>query len=288
MRVHGKELALAYASFWCPSSSFVPSVQPSRHPLAFLEISVLFRTAAKRPKKAQRLIARSQPYSRRSSLDSDVVCSASAGLEGEEGPGNGAAPKQATTEEERKAEILRQVNQANYIVGSKMMTISSFGPDFEPTWNPREPARDSKTASSPPEKLPAETIEEQRRLFQKRKWRLIGDNVFLGLLGTSGAWCASVKAAASFGLGATLGTAYIVLLSRFVESLGSTDESGGISSGGGSARLVLAVLLVLIVSKNKETFELVPAVAGFLGYQISGLVQGIYTDFDELEEGEAL
>ena len=116
-----------------------------------------------------------------------------------------------------------------------------------------------------------QTIEEQRRLFQKRKWRLIGDNVFLGLLGTSGAWCASVKAAASFGLGATLGTAYIVLLSRFVESLGSTDESGGISSGGGSARLVLAVLLVLIVSKNKETFELVPAVAGFLGYQVGGV-----------------
>lgn len=114
-------------------------------------------------------------------------------------------------------------------------------------------------------------IEEQNRLYQKRKWRLIGDNVFLSLLGTCGAWCASIKAASSFGLGAVLGTAYLVLLSRFVESLGRANDSGGGGGGGGSARLATAVLLVLIVSKNKETFDLLPALAGFLTYQVRGV-----------------
>lgn len=103
----------------------------------------------------------------------------------------------------------------------------------------------------------------QSKLFEKRKWRLIGDNVFIGLLGTCGAWCFSFKAACSYGLGAVLGTFYLVLLARFVENLG---KEGG---GGGSARLILAVLLVLLSTKNKDTLDLIPAVIGFLTYQAS-------------------
>lgn len=103
---------------------------------------------------------------------------------------------------------------------------------------------------------------------------MIGDNVFVGLLGTSGAWCVSFKAACSYGLGATLGTAYLVLLSRFVENLGKDDTGGGGRGGGGGggpARLALAGLLVLLVSKNKETFEFIPALTGFLAYQVRGI-----------------
>lgn len=113
----------------------------------------------------------------------------------------------------------------------------------------------------------------QEKLFEKRKWRLIGDNVFLGLLGTSAAWCISFKAACSYSMGTILGTAYLVLLSRFVESLGKEDAGGGGGRGGGGsggpARLALAGLLVLIVAKNKETFDFIPAVSGFLAYQVS-------------------
>lgn len=111
----------------------------------------------------------------------------------------------------------------------------------------------------------------QAKLFEKRKWRLIGDNVFLGLLGASAAWCISLKAACSYGLGATLGTAYLVLLSRFVESVGKEGAGSGRGGGGGGgpARLALAGLLVLIVAKNKEVFDLVPALSGFLAYQAS-------------------
>lgn len=119
-----------------------------------------------------------------------------------------------------------------------------------------------------------QAIARQKRLYEKRKWRLIGDNVFLGLLGTSGAWAVSFKAACSYGLGATLGTAYLVLLSRFVESLGNDGQDGGGGGGrgggggGGPARLALAGLLVLIVSKNKETFDFIPSLGGFLAYQV--------------------
>ena len=117
-----------------------------------------------------------------------------------------------------------------------------------------------------------QAIARQEKLFEKRKWRLIGDNVFVGLLGTSGAWCLSFKAACSFGLGVTLGTAYLVLLSRFVENLGKEGSEGGGRGGGGGgpARLALAGLLVLLVSKNKETLEFIPALTGFLAYQVGG------------------
>ncbi|CAM9853057.1 unnamed protein product, partial [Laminaria digitata] len=114
-------------------------------------------------------------------------------------------------------------------------------------------------------------IARQERLYEKRKWRLIGDNVFVGLLGTSGAWCLSFKAACSFGLGATLGTAYLVLLSRFVENLGKEGSEGGGRGGGGGggpARLALAGLLGLLVAKNKERLEFIPALTGFLAYQV--------------------
>lgn len=87
----------------------------------------------------------------------------------------------------------------------------------------------------------------------------------------------SFKAACSYGLGATLGTAYLVLLSRFVESLGNDGEDGGGGRGGGGgggpARLALAGLLVLIVSKNKETFDFIPAVGGFLAYQVGACIR---------------
>lgn len=106
---------------------------------------------------------------------------------------------------------------------------------------------------------------KQARLYERRKWRLIGDNVFVGMLGTSGAWFFSFKAACSFGLGATLGTLYLVLLSRFVQNLGKDGGRGG--NGGGAARLALAGLLVLLVAKNKESLDMIPALSGFLAYQ---------------------
>ena len=97
----------------------------------------------------------------------------------------------------------------------------------------------------------------------------------MGLLGTSGAWCLSFKAACSFSLGVALGTAYLVLLSRFVENLGKEESGGGGRGGGGGggpARLAVAGLLVLLVSKNKESLEFIPALTGFFAYQVGGSI----------------
>ncbi|CAM9701279.1 unnamed protein product, partial [Ectocarpus fasciculatus] len=198
------------------------------------------------------------------------------------------------TQEEKEDEINKLVYVTEVLSSSKMMTIDSFGPEQSASARRGKKSKNNNASTqsySTPEPMLPEAIARQKRLYEKRKWRLIGDNVFLGLLGTAGAWGLSLKAACSYGLGATLGTAYLVLLSRFVENLGNDNADGGGGRGGGGgggpARLALAGLLVLIVSKNKDTFDFIPAVSGFLAYQIATLVQGIYTDFDELEDAEA-
>ncbi|CAM9726906.1 unnamed protein product, partial [Sphacelaria rigidula] len=150
----------------------------------------------------------------------------------EEGRGQTVAST-GETEGDRMADISKQLNQARAAVGSNLMTINSFGPDVAPTSsrgfkNKRATVSSSKRAAAIPEDRLKQIIARQDKLYEKRKWRLIGDNVFLGLLGTSGAWCISLKAACSYGLGVTLGTAYLVLLSRFVESLGKVGDEDGV------------------------------------------------------------
>eukprot|EP00903_Cladosiphon_okamuranus_P010023 g9505.t1 len=185
-----------------------------------------------------------------------VGLAAKAEERGEDGVGGGA--KREKTQQEREDEINKLIFVTETMSSSKMMTIDSFGPEQSASARRGGKSRANNAAPSyaAQEPLPPQAIARQERLYEKRKWRLIGDNVFLGLLGTSGAWVVSFKAACSYGLGATLGTAYLVLLSRF----------------------------------NKETFDFIPAVGGFLAYQVATLIQGIYTDFDELEDagGEAV
>jgi hypothetical protein len=66
-------------------------------------------------------------------------------------------------------------------------------------------------------------------------------------------------------------------VNRFVETLGSSG-GGRAAGGGGPARLALVVVLVLVCGKNKDTLEVVPAVAGFLTYQLTTLLQAFYDD----------
>ncbi|CAM9507561.1 unnamed protein product [Choristocarpus tenellus] len=163
------------------------------------------------------------------------------------------------------------------------MTIQSFGPNSVAPMQPkrRERSPGYSSGATTEEMLP-QVQEYQARLYQKRKFRLIGDHVFFGLLGTSAAWAFSFKAACSYGLGSALGGLYIILLSRYVESLGNDGGTGG-GGGGGSARLGLAGILVLLCSKNKEYLDILPSLAGFLMYQVASLTQAFYDDFDELE-----
>ncbi|CAM9964453.1 unnamed protein product, partial [Scytosiphon promiscuus] len=145
--------------------------------------------------------------------------------------GGGAveAAKRDLTQIEKDAEIDKLVYVTEALSSSKMMTIDSFGPEQSASARRGKKSRANNAAPSyaAQEPMLPEAIARQQKLFEKRKWRLIGDNVFLGLLGTSGAWALSFKAACSYALGATLGTAYLVLLSRFVESLGKESDDGG-------------------------------------------------------------
>ncbi|CAM9667864.1 unnamed protein product, partial [Discosporangium mesarthrocarpum] len=174
--------------------------------------------------------------------------------------------------------ITKQLNKSNALVGSKIMTIQSFGADSVAPMRSKIRRTSISSTDTTDERLP-KVQAYQARLYQKRKWRLVGDHVFLGILGTSGAWAVSFKAACSYGVGSALGALYLVLLSRFVESVGKGgggEGGGGGGGGGGSGRLGVAGLLVLLCAKNKEVLDLVPALGGFLMYQVATLVQGTY------------
>jgi len=92
----------------------------------------------------------------------------------------------------------------------------------------------------------------------------------------------------SYLLGGACGFAYIVSLSKFVNTIGASaiDELGELNpqavsdAGGGAARFAyLGVLFVLIKIggggfDGSGIFTLIPAIAGFFTYQISTVLEG--------------
>ncbi|CAM9345757.1 unnamed protein product, partial [Pylaiella littoralis] len=177
---------------------------------------------------------RQQEFSRRArrrvgDRDAAGVTTGLAAEVGEGGGGEAGAAKRELTQEEKVDEINKLIYVTEALSSSKMMTIDSFGPEQSASSRRGKKGRTNNAAPSyaAQEPMLPQAIARQERLFEKRKWRLIGDNVFLGILGTSGAWGLSFKAACSYSLGALLGTAYLVLLSRFVESLGKEGQDGG-------------------------------------------------------------
>lgn len=190
------------------------------------------------------------------------------------------------TVKEKKALVQATISKANMIVAGKTVEYEDFlSGDFKKqSRSKRQTKKIQPVIQSPsaqkivdPDKLPAIRAREKAK-YEMQKYRLIGDNIFLTLLVGSGVWgFFSFKTAVSFGLGGLMGTMYLILLGRFVESLGS-EEGGG---GGGPARLGLAVALVLICSKNREVLEVAPAIAGFFMYQASTLLQALYVDDDD-------
>ncbi|CAN0140110.1 unnamed protein product [Heterosigma akashiwo] len=116
--------------------------------------------------------------------------------------------------------------------------------------------------------------------YQKEKYALLGDNLFLCLLGFAFCWgFFPLTTAVSYGFGAVLGLMYLTLLARFVENLGGD----GMDTSGGSSRIALVILLVLFAGKYNQILQIPPALAGFFTYQLTTLLRGLNPTPEEEE-----
>jgi len=121
----------------------------------------------------------------------------------------------------------------------------------------------------------APTAEDKAQVaekFREESYTLIGDSVFLSLLGICFAWgVGSITTSLSYAVGAAIGTGYVILLSQYAASFGDPSGGGGASQG----RFALVFFMILLGGKNKEVLDILPMLFGFFTYQISVFVQGL-------------
>jgi len=117
----------------------------------------------------------------------------------------------------------------------------------------------------------AEEKARQADLYLTRKNDLVGDTMFLSVLGLALAWgLGSMTAAFSYVVGAAIGTGYLVLLAQFTGAIGKEDAGEG---GASSGRFALVFFLVLLYGKNKDVLDILPMLGGFFTYQLSSVAQ---------------
>lgn len=115
---------------------------------------------------------------------------------------------------------------------------------------------------------------QQATLYRRRVARIVGDHALIAVFGVSLAWRLSpLSVATSYTVGALFGAAYLVLLARYVESVGKQSFEGVRSAGVSQARFALIGVLVLIAGKNRDVIDFLPLMLGFFTYQLAILVQ---------------
>jgi len=122
-----------------------------------------------------------------------------------------------------------------------------------------------------------------KKAYELQKRQMLSDHVFLSLLGTAGMWAAfDPRSTLSYIIGTALGALYIILLQRSTDSVGASSVE---DLKGGPPPIVVPVLMVLIVAKNKSLL-LIPVFAGFATNYLSALSQAAYPDYVELAQSE--
>eukprot|EP00600_Ochromonadales_sp_CCMP1393_P004540 CAMPEP_0174968992 /NCGR_PEP_ID=MMETSP0004_2-20121128/8473_1 /TAXON_ID=420556 /ORGANISM="Ochromonas sp., Strain CCMP1393" /LENGTH=182 /DNA_ID=CAMNT_0016218349 /DNA_START=181 /DNA_END=729 /DNA_ORIENTATION=- len=140
-----------------------------------------------------------------------------------------------------------------------------FGAEFlQRTKNPSSSQKVAKTISP-------EERERIMRGFSNVRSTVLGDSLFVGLLGFSATWaCGRFEDAASFGIGSFLGVLYSVLLGRYVETLGTGERS----KASENARFIPAVILIALYGKFRTFVSIIPELAGFfVTYQLATFLQ---------------
>jgi hypothetical protein len=103
--------------------------------------------------------------------------------------------------------------------------------------------------------------------YDKLRFTLLSDTVFIGMLAVCAGWAAGdVATAASVGLGAAGSVVYVLLLSRGVDNF----------TGGGDAlapaRIAVLALLVVGAARRRDFFQVVPVMLGFFSYKAATIL----------------
>lgn len=117
--------------------------------------------------------------------------------------------------------------------------------------------------------LDSEKRQEVMAGYDSMRFSFVADSLFVAAIGLCATWyIGSYKDVLSYGIGAVLGAAYAVLLSSYVEKVGSQEKNTS-----GSLRFAPVILLVAVYSKNKEYLSIIPELLGFFSYQVGSLLQ---------------
>lgn len=136
----------------------------------------------------------------------------------------------------------------------------------------------ASTASTASSIKSADDYESQRQAdldaYERIRRKLLGDTVFLGVLGCCVVWAVgSIKAVGSYALGSFASLVYIFLLSRSVDRMAESAKETGMGSDGlQPARIALISLMFVAVGKNREHFDVLPVVMGFLTYKVATIL----------------
>lgn len=129
----------------------------------------------------------------------------------------------------------------------------------------------------------AESVDQGAQFRKERVGRLVGDHVLVAMTLFALTWrFAPLSVAFSYAVGSIFGAAYLVLLARYVESVGKQSIEGARSAGVSQARFALVGVLVLIAGKNKEVLDFIPLFLGFFTYQLASFVQAFRPVEDDL------
>ena len=125
-----------------------------------------------------------------------------------------------------------------------------------------------------PEYTVARESKESLEGYQRLRFKLLSDTAFLGTLGCCVVWSiGTLKAVGSYGLGVGASLVYLTLLSRSVDRLADAakNEQGG-ADGLKPARIALLCLMFVAVGKNRQNFDILPVVMGFLTYKVATII----------------
>lgn len=134
------------------------------------------------------------------------------------------------------------------------------------------------------------SYEERQKVmtgYQKVRVTILSDSLLISVVGFSLVWLlASYKDAISFGIGATLGSIYTILLGKYVENIGTQNRS----KFGENVRFLPAIILIALYGKFKTVIAIIPELAGFFtSYQLASLLQAfnqdLYGESDEDMDG---
>lgn len=123
-----------------------------------------------------------------------------------------------------------------------------------------------------PQDLPSEAEKEAARAASLAAYRalratLLSDTLFVGALAVAAGWAfGDVYTARSVALGCVGACAYVFLLSRGVDRLGSTGDALA------PARAAVLALLVVYSAKHKEVLQVLPVMMGFFTYKVATLL----------------